>query len=137
MRRGFAAQLVALVFLLAGVYSAAAQQSNYTPAPAFSGSVLNRSTLTTPTTITTANTFQTILPSTQSGTNIRQALTVENNNASNVYCYLYFGSSTATSPNSLLLNSGVFYRWDWPIAPSDSLQATCTLTGASLFVGVN
>jgi hypothetical protein len=126
------------VFLgcLAFAHLAAAQQGNQTPAQAVAGAPINRSTLSTPTTITTANTFQTILGTTQSGTTVRQELTVENNNASNVFCYLFFGTSTATTPNSLLLNSGVPYRRDWPFVPSDQLQATCTLTGGSLFLSV-
>ena len=129
-------RIIALVFLAAFVLSAAAQQSNQTPAPAFAGAPVLRSTVSTPTTITTANTFQTILSSAQSGTTIRGQLTVENNNASNVFCYLFFGTSTATTPNSLLLNSGFPFLRSWPFVPNDQLQATCTLTGGSLFLSV-
>jgi hypothetical protein len=122
-----------LCFALADL--ASAQQSNQTPAPAFAGAPVNRSTLSTPTTITTANQFQTILGAT-SGVTMRQQLTVENNNTSNVFCYLFFGTSTATTPNSLLLNSGIPYQRNFPFIPNDQLQATCTLTGGSLFLSV-
>jgi hypothetical protein len=128
--------VLALVLCLAFADTAFAQQSNQTPAQAVAGAPVLRSTLSTPTTITNANQFQTILGSTQSGTVIRQQLTVENNNASNIFCYLFFGTSTATTPNSLLLNSGIPYRREWPFIPNDQVQATCTLTGGSLYVDV-
>jgi hypothetical protein len=53
--------ITALALCLAFAHSVQAQQSNYTPGPAFSGSALNRSTKnSSPSSITTGMTFHQI-----------------------------------------------------------------------------
>jgi hypothetical protein len=130
--------IIASIFLFASADLAAAQQSNYTPGPAFSGSVLNRSTKnSSPTSITTGGTFQQVLASTMvSNITIRQRLTINNNNLTD-NCWIFLGNNTsisATVSNSILLKSGSFYIAEWPIVPADPVWATCVTTGDILYV---
>jgi|HubBroStandDraft_2_1064218.scaffolds.fasta_scaffold00132_10 hypothetical protein len=118
--------ILALSILLYWICCASAQTT-------ISGTTLNRSTVNTPTTITTANTFQQILPSILGTTTQRQALTIENNNASD-NCWLFIGSGTATKAISMLLLPGGSYTRYWPYVPSDAFQATCASNSDTLYV---
>jgi hypothetical protein len=117
---------LALAILACGMSSAIGQ----TPV---AGTATNRATLNTATTITTGNTFQQILPSILGTSTQRQALTIENNNASD-NCWLFIGSGTATKAISILLLPGGSYTRYWPYVPSDALQATCASNSDTLYV---
>jgi len=117
---------LALALLVSYVVSSHAQT-------AVSGTPLNRSTVNTPVTITTGNTFQTILTSSLGTSTQRQALTIENNNASD-NCWLFIGSGTASKAMSILLLPGGSYTRYWPYVPSDALQATCASNSDTLYV---
>jgi hypothetical protein len=112
-------------------------QGNQTGA-SVEGIPVNRSTVNGSITITTGNTFQTVLASnltTQFGQTVtpRYALTIENNNASDS-CWLYLGNGTATKAISILLLPGGSYTRYWPFVPSDQIQATCSTTSDTLYV---
>ncbi len=125
---------LALALLSVAAY---AQQHNQTPAQPVSGAPINRSTVNNSTTIATSGTFQTILASTQvSNTTIRQAITIENNNAAGPNCWIFWGTGTATTSNSVLLPVGGSYTRYWPFVPSDALQATCGANGTTIYVEV-
>jgi hypothetical protein len=83
-------------------------------------------------TITTGNTFQTILAAITQ-TNQRRSLTIENNNATDS-CWLFIGSGTATKGTSILLTSGGSYTRYYPYVPSDAIQATCATPSNTLYV---
>src|SRR6266566_2252228 len=74
---------VAFDYLVVAAWS---QASNMTPAPAFSGAPVNRSTVNNSATIATGSTFQNVLssnfnPASTGGAQIvRQQLTINNNN---------------------------------------------------------
>lgn len=93
----------------------------------------NRTTINTPTTIVTGNTFQTILKATN-----RWALTIENNNTNGDNCWIEFGVgitfSNATKANSALLLPGGSYTRYYPYIPSDEIEATCATASDSLYV---
>jgi len=116
----------ALGFLVCAIVAASAQTT-------VSGTPLNRSTVNTPTTIATGNTFQQILPSIAGTSTQRQALTIENNNASD-NCWLFIGSGTATKAISMILLPGGSYTRYWPYVPSDAFQATCASNSDTLYV---
>ena len=103
------------------------------------GTVINRSTVNSSAVITTGNTFQTVLASNlgattaQGGPLQRQALTIQNNNASDT-CWLFIGAASATKATSILLLPGGSYTRYWPFVPSDAIQATCATTSDSLYV---
>jgi hypothetical protein len=84
-------------------------------------------------TITTGNTFQTVLATLPGTSTRRQSLTVENNNASDS-CWLFVGGGSATKGTSILLLPGGSYSRYWPYVPSDAIQATCTNTSDTLYV---
>lgn len=110
-----------------------AQGNPMTPAPAYSGAPVNRSTLNSSVAIATGNTFQTVLVSNFNTYTQRQALTIQNNNASD-NCWLFLGAGTATKATSMLLLPGGSYTRYWPFVPSDAIQATCATTNDTLYV---
>lgn len=102
--------------------------------------------------ITTGLTFQTLL---SSGT--RKSLTIQNNQVTGTdVCYFLFGSNinsqvtpgtTTTLTNltinavtiaagnvALVLNPGQSYTRYYPLVPSDTIYATCTTTGDTVYV---
>lgn len=135
----FAAKLrTCLVLVAAALFAGsfgfgAYSQTGSTPAPAFSGAPVNRSTLNASVVIATGNTFQTVLASNFGTSTQRQQLTVNNNNATDS-CWLFLGSGTATKGTSILLLAGASYRRDWPFVPSDAVQATCVTSNDTLYV---
>jgi hypothetical protein len=102
---------------------------------AVDGVAINRSTLNSSATITTGNTFQTVLASILGTTTQRQALTIQNNNATDS-CWIYVGSGSATKANSILLASGQAYTRYWPYVPSDAIQATCATNSDTVYIDV-
>ena len=79
-------------------------------------------------TITTGNTFQTVLTAAT-----RRSLTVQNNNTAD-NCWLFIGSGTASKANSILLLPGGSYARYFPYTPSDALQATCATTSDTFYI---
>lgn len=110
---------------------------------AVSGKPINRSTVNDSVTITTGNTFQQVLPSNFGTTVQRQALTLENNNASDS-CWIAFGTvsgtaitaANATKAESILLLAGGSYTRYWPFVPSDAFVATCATSSDTLYLDV-
>ena len=115
-----------------------------------SGIPTNRATLNSSVTITTGNTYQTVLASNFSSSSTvqsavsphRQALTIENNNASDS-CWIAFGKTSggtvitaanATKAESILLLAGGSYTRYWPFVPSDEFEATCATSGDFLYI---
>ena len=96
---------------------------------AVSGVVVPRATVNSSAVITTGNTFQTVFTPT-SGI---QALTVENNNATDS-CWLFVGGGSPTKATSILLLAGGAYTRYWPFVPSDILQATCASNADTLYI---
>jgi hypothetical protein len=93
-------------------------------------------------TITTGNTFQTVLAAVTGGFPVfnpggiptgRRSLTIANNNATDS-CWLFIGSGTAAKGTSILLLAGGSYTRYWPYVPSDVIQATCTTSNDTLYV---
>lgn len=114
-------------------YRPALAQRTQSGAPV-TGVIINRSTVNASVTITTGGTFQQVLPSIVGNSDaIRQALTIENNNASDS-CWLFFGAGMATEATSILLKTGGSYTRYWPYVPSDELQATCANSADTLYV---
>jgi hypothetical protein len=101
----------------------------------FSGQVVNRSTKNVSVVITTGGTFQTVLTSILGTETQRQALTIENNNATD-NCNLYIGTGSATAGTSILLLPGGSYTRYWPYVPSDAFQATCATSSDTLYIDV-
>lgn len=124
--------LAALLCLLA--LPAWAQGSNPAGGAAVAGAPTNRSTKNVSVVITTGNTFQTIL-AVQGTTDVRQALTIANNNATDS-CWLFIGAATATKGTSILLLAGGSYARYWPFVPSDAIQATCANNSDTLYVDI-
>ena len=109
--------------------------SSVNAATPFSGQVVNRSTLNASVVITTGGTFQTVLTSILGTNTQRQALTIENNNATD-NCSLYIGAGSATAGTSILLLPGGSYTRYWPYVPSDAFQATCANNSDTLYIDV-
>jgi hypothetical protein len=93
-------------------------------------------------TITTGNTFQTILPA-LSSTAKRRSLTIQNNNAAtSETCWLAFGkgitAANATKAESIALdvNHGTAYTRFFPYVPADEIEATCSSNSDTLYVDV-
>lgn len=123
----------ALALLCAWPAWVVAQQA-MTPAPAFSGAPVNRSTVNHSVVITTGNTFQTVLASNFNTTTQRQSLTIQNNNTAAHNCWVFLGSGAATEASSILLTPGGSYQRYWPFVPSDAVQATCENDSDTLYV---
>lgn len=95
--------------------------------------------------IATGNTFQTVLASSVGATvaanAVRQALTIENNNASD-NCWIAFGTvagvvitaANATKGESILLLPGGSFTRYWPYIPSDAIQGTCAANSDTLYI---
>jgi hypothetical protein len=114
------------------------------------GVAINRSTLNNSATITTGNTFQTVLATSQGvvtaqgGPQQRQALTIQNNNATDS-CWISFGvlangtkitAANAAKTTSILLLAGQAYTRYWPYVPNDEIEATCASNSDTLYVDV-
>lgn len=134
---------IGIAFLLALLATPVVAQNQLQPQGApVSGIAVNRSTLNSSITITTGGTFQTVLPSNLGSTTVRQALTIQNNNANPTceaasncdYCWVFLGSGSATEGTSIELAAGQAYTRYWPFVPSDAIQATCTSTSDTLYV---
>jgi len=93
------------------------------------GGVSTRPTTNGSSTITTGNTFQTILGASFT----RLSVTIQNNNATDS-CRLFIGSGTATASNSMLLASGGSYQRYWPFTISDAIQMTCANNGDTFYL---
>src|ERR1700744_5026718 len=93
-------------FLAAGLlclFSSANAQAPSLGGEPVVGSVINRSTVNVSVTITAGNTFQQVLPSNYGTSTQRQALTIQNNNATDS-CWVYLGpTASATKATSILL----------------------------------
>ena len=133
MHRFRYAGLALALMLAAAVPSAFAQQPGLPPDMTVAGQAKNVGTVNSSATITTGNTFQTVLASILGTTTIRQALTIENNNASDS-CWVYIGSGSASKAKSILLLSGGSYTRYWPYVPSDAIQATCASNSDTLYI---
>lgn len=128
--------VAALLFALFGfVLSAHAQSPQPNQGTPVSGIAINRSTLNSSATITTGNTFQTILAVISGTSTQRQSLTIQNNNAVDS-CWLFIGAGSATKATSMLLLAGGSYTRYWPYVPSDAIQATCATTADTLYVDI-
>jgi hypothetical protein len=117
---------IALIALLLGVSGAAAQSTNT--------ATFNQG-VPTPITITTGNTFQTILAAIPIGSTVpRRSLTIQNNNATD-NCWIFIGAlTTPTKAQSILLQPGIPYQRYYPYVPSDAIQGTCATTADSIYV---
>lgn len=122
------------------------------------GAAQYRATLNNSVAIATGNTFQLILAGAGPGTsNVRQSLTIENNNNSTDACYLIVGqasqvtsgstttsstltiagaSITAAQASIYLAGKGGSYTRYWPYVPNDPIYATCASSGDSLYVDI-
>lgn len=85
-------------------------------------------------TITTGNTFQTVLAALGAPPAIRRSLTIENNNTNGDNCWVFVGSGSATEGTAILLTKGGSYQRYYPYVPSDAIQATCATTSDTLYV---
>lgn len=93
---------------------------------------INAQTTNGSTTITTGNTFQTVLAALVPPA-LRRSLTVENNNATDS-CWIYVGSGSATKAAAILLTAGGSYTRYYPYVPSDAIQATCATSNDTLYI---
>jgi len=80
-------------------------------------------------TIAVANKFQQVVPATDTK---RRALTIQNKSSDS--CWVYVGSDKASKENSIALAAGEKYVRYWPLAPSDTIQATCASSSDTLLV---
>jgi len=83
--------------------------------------------------ITTGNTFQTVLTAVPALPVTRRSLTIQNNNATD-NCWVYVGAAVAAKGTSILLLPGGSYTRYFPYVPADAIQATCATTGNTLYV---
>lgn len=126
-----------LIAALAALFCLGPADAQPPPGLTVTGSAINRSTVNASAIITTGNTFQQILPSIIGNSQAqRQALTIENNNASDS-CWLYIGAGTPTKGAAILLLAGGSYTRYWPFVPSDAFQATCATSSDTLYVDYN
>ena len=97
------------------------------------------STKKVPVVIAAGNTFQTVLPAVtinpSSGTEARNSLTIQNNNAVD-NCWIVIGGTlgAATTGTAILLLAGGSYTRYYPYIPSDAIHATCGSTSDTLYV---
>lgn len=99
------------------------------------GAAQYRSTVNGSVTITTGNTFQTVLPTIIGTSTSRQSLTIQNNNTGGTdSCWVFLGSGSATVGKSISLAVGQAYTRFWPYVPPDAIQATCATTNDTLYV---
>lgn len=135
-------RLIASALLLCFVSASAFAQTP--PGTLVQGVVVNRSTVNRTATITTGNTFQAVLSSNYGTSVQRQALTIQNNNATDS-CWITFGTlangtlitaANATKANSILLIAGGSYTRYFPFAPSDEFEATCASNNDTLYIEI-
>jgi len=93
--------------------------------------------------ITTGNTFQTVLAATGfTKGQSRRSLTIQNNNATTTcmaagncdLCWVFIGSGTATEAKSIQLSATQAYTRYYPYVPSDAIQATCSSNSDTLYI---
>lgn len=132
MRKIYLALSIAAV-LWGGFFVSVVSAQSPAPGLTISGEALNRATVNGSVTITTGNTFQTVLPSNYGTATQRQALTIENNNTAD-NCWLFIGAAAATKATAILLLPGGSYTRYWPFVPSDAIQATCASNSDTLYV---
>jgi hypothetical protein len=84
-------------------------------------------------TITTGNTYQTLMAAVTGVTVQRRSLTIQNNNPSDS-CWIFIGAAAPTKATSILLLAGGSYTRYYPYIPSDQIQATCATTGDTIYV---
>ena len=125
---------IVLAALMGGFFMSASKAQLQSTGSTISGSAINRSTVNGSVTITTGNTFQTILASTVGTTTVRQSLTIQNNQTTTDNCWVFVGSGTATKGTSILLQPGGSYTRYWPYVPSDAIQATCASNSDTLYL---
>lgn len=112
-------------------------------------------------TITTGNTYQTVVASAITSTNTpsaaqsqRRSITIQNNNTNTDNCFVedtgLVAAANTTSTNvtttdantitsaqaSILLAPGGSYQRYWPLIPNSAIVATCAGNGDSLFITV-
>jgi hypothetical protein len=90
--------------------------------------VIGAQTTNASVTIATGGAFQQVITA-----GLRRSLTIQNNNSSDT-CWVFIGSGTASAAKSLALSAGTAYTRYYPYIPSDTIQATCTTTGDTLYV---
>jgi hypothetical protein len=99
--------------------------------------VVNLPTTNGAVTITTGNTFQTVLAKVSGGI-LRHSLTIENNNTNTDNCWIMFGigvtAANATAAKSIMLLPGGSYTRYYPYVPSDEIEATCAGNSDTLYL---
>lgn len=86
-------------------------------------------------TITSGNTFQSLLSSVTPNRQGRQSITIQNNNTNSDNCWIFLGATaSATKATSILLGPGGSYQRYYPYVPSDNIAATCTSTNDTLYL---
>lgn len=132
---------LALAALYLALLSSTHAQSPPSGSP-ISGVPINRSTINSSATITTGNTFQTVLASNFGTATQRQALTIQNSNATDS-CWLTFGTlsngtkitaTNAAKATSILLLAGGSYTRYFPYVPNDEIEATCASNSDTLYI---
>jgi hypothetical protein len=117
-------RLVLALFALICLSAAAFSQAITVPAVTTNSSV----------TITTGNTFQTVLTPPTAPAQWR-SLTIENNNASD-NCWITVDGGTPTKATAILLLPGGAYTRYFPYVPANAIKGTCATTGDTLYVDV-
>jgi hypothetical protein len=130
-----------LLCLLFFCVAAHAQGVNVPNLPSINGSV----------SITTANTYQSVLPALTNGVPPRRSITIQNNNASDsceieVTGLVSIGNTTSTNVTtpsgvtlssakaSILLLAGGSYTRYYPYIPTGPIVGTCASNGDSVYV---
>jgi hypothetical protein len=105
-------------------------------------SVHNWPTVNGSVTITTGNTFQTVLAAVPTGGVARRSLTIQNNNSNSScqsantcdLCWVFIGAGAATTGKAIELAATQAYTRYYPYTPSDAIQATCANNSDTLYV---
>ena len=116
-------RLVFAFFVLLGLPAAAFAQAITVPA----------ATTNTPVSITTGNTFQTILTPPTAPAQWR-SLTIENNNTNGDNCWITVNGGTPTKATAIILLPGGSYTRYFPYVPANKIQGTCATTSDTLYV---
>lgn len=129
---------IILAAFLGGFFMPAQAANNQPGGTPVTGGVVNRATINGSVTITTGNTFQTVLASNLGTTVQRQSLTIQNNNTNTDSCWITFGKgitqANAAKASSIILAVGQAYTRYWPFVPSDEIEATCATTSDTLYI---
>ena len=81
-------------------------------------------------TITTGNTFQSVM----TASDIRRSITIQNNNTNGDSCWVFLGApGSATTAKSILLGPGGSYQRYYPYIPREQISATCTTTNDTIY----